>query len=122
MMQSKPGMSKVATAVKLLVATVAVGVMSSALAQVGPDETRVIVGFKKGHGHDMKKDVGTHKGRIKEDLAENDAVAIEISKEDLKALRKSSHIAYVEEDLIRRPFATTSASTGTPYILGQKVP
>ena len=122
MKQSKPGMSKIATAVKLLVATAAVGVMSSAFAQVGPDETRVIVGFKKGHGHEMKKDVGNHKGRIKVDLAETDAVAIEISKEDLKALRKSSHIAYVEEDVIRRPFATTSASTGTPYLLGQKVP
>ena len=122
MMQSKPSMSTVATAVKLLVATVAVGVMSSAAAQVSVDETRVIVGFKKGKGHEMKKDVGTHRGRIKVDLAENDAVAIEISKEDLKALKKSAHIAYVEEDVVRRPFATSSASTGTPYILGQKVP
>ena len=122
MTQFKPGMSKVATAVHLLVATLAVGVMSSALAEVGPDETRVIVGFKKGHGNEMKKDVGNHRGRVKEDLAENDAVAIEISKEDLKELRKSAHVAYVEEDVIRRPFATTSPSTGTPYILGQKVP
>ena len=121
-MQSKPGMSTVASAVKLLVATVALGVMSGAMAQVEPDETRVIVGFKKGKGHDMKKDVGTHRGRIKEDLAENDAIAIEISKEDLKALKKSAHVAYVEEDVIRRPFASSSASTGTPYILGQKVP
>jgi subtilisin family serine protease len=122
MMQSKPGMSQVATAVKLLVATVAMGVVSHASAALGPDETRVIVTFKKGHGHEMKQDVGHHKGRIKEDLAENDAVAIEISKEDLKALRKSGHVASVEEDVIRRPFASTSASTGTPYLLGQKVP
>jgi subtilisin family serine protease len=122
MMQSKQGMSKVATAVQLLVAAVAVGVMGSASAQVAPDETRVIVRFKKGHGHDMKRDVGNHRGRIKEDLDTDDAVAIEISKADLKALRKSAHIASVEEDPIRRTFASSSASTGTPYILGQKVP
>lgn len=58
MMQSKPSMSTVAIAVKLLVATVAVGVTSSAAAQVSVDETRVIVGFKKGKGHEVKKDVG----------------------------------------------------------------
>ncbi|MES2318116.1 MAG: S8 family serine peptidase [Pseudomonadota bacterium] len=119
-MQSKPRMSMIAKAVNVLVATVAVGVMGSAFAQV--EETRVIVVFKHGKGNDMRKDVGKHKGRVKHDLADQNAMAVEISKEDLKALRKSAHVDHVEEDVIRRPFATTSASTGSPYMLGQLVP
>jgi subtilisin family serine protease len=122
MMQSKTGMSSIATAVKLLVAAVAVGVTGATSAQVDTEQTRVIVSFKKGHHGDMHKDIGARHGRIKHDLTEIDSVAIEISKAELKELRKSKHIESVEEDVIRRPFATTSPSTGTPYLTGQLVP
>ncbi|SHH28079.1 S8 family serine peptidase [Massilia sp. CF038] len=122
MMQSKTGMSSIATAVKLLVAAVAVGVVGTANAQVDTEQTRVIVAFKKGMGKDMRKDIGRHHGRVQHDLDNIDSVAIEISKADLKALRKSRHVESVEEDVIRRPFATTSPSTGTPYLTGQLVP
>ncbi|HEU4776275.1 MAG TPA: S8 family serine peptidase [Telluria sp.] len=115
-------MSSIAVAVKLLVAAVAVGVAGAASAQVDSEQTRVIVSFKKGHHGDMHNDISRHHGRVKHDLTEIDSVAIEISKAELKELRKSKHIESVEEDVIRRPFATTSASTGTPYALGQLVP
>jgi len=121
-MQSKTGLSSIATAVKLLLAAVAVGVAGAAAAQVDSEQTRVIVSFKKGKGADMRKDIGTHRGRVKQDLAEIDSVAIEISKKDLDALRKSRHVESIEEDAIRYPFATTSPSTGTPYLTGQLVP
>jgi len=122
MMQSKTGMSTIAVAVKLLVAAVAVGAMGGAAAQADSEQTRVIVSFKKGQGADMRKDIGTHRGRVKHHLDEIDSVAIEISRGDLKALRKSRHVESVEEDAIRYPFATTSPSTGTPYLTGQLVP
>ena len=122
MMQSKTGMSSIAVAVKLLVAAVAVGVAGAASAQSDLEQTRVIVSFKKGKGADMRKEIGARHGRVKHDLDEIDSVAIEIARGELKALRKSRHFASVEEDAIRRPFATTSPSTGTPYLTGQLVP
>ena len=122
MMHNKNGMSSVATAVKLLAATIAVGVMGSAAAQTADTETtRVIVAFKHGKHADMHKDIATNHGRVKQDLAEIDAAAVEISKADLKELRKSKHVDYIEEDLIRRPFALTSPSAA-PYQAGQLVP
>jgi subtilisin family serine protease len=122
MMQSKTGMSTIAAAVKLLVAAVAIGAMGGASAQVDSETTRVVVAFKHGKHADMHKEIGSRRGRVKHDLTNIDSVAIEISKADLKELRKSRHVASIEEDAKRYPFATTSPSTGTPYILGQLVP
>jgi subtilisin family serine protease len=122
MIHSKTGMSTIATAVKLLVAAAAIGAMGGASAQADSDTTRVIVAFKHGKHADMHKEIGARHGRVKHDLAEIDSVAIEITNKELKELRKSKHIESIEEDAVRFPFATTSASTGTPYALGQLVP
>jgi subtilisin family serine protease len=122
MMQSKIGMSTIATAVKLLVAAVAIGAMGAASAQSDDDTTRVIVAFKHGKHADMHKEIGNRHGRVKHDLQNINSVAIEISRKELRELRKSKNIESVEEDAVRYPFATTSPSTGTPYVLGQLVP
>ena len=123
MMQSKTGMSTIATAVKLLVAAVAIGAMGGASAQVADnDTTRVIVAFKHGKHADMHKEIGSRRGRVKHDLKEINSVAIEITRKELRELRKSKNIESVEEDAIRYPFATSSPSTGSPYVLGQLVP
>ena len=123
MMQSKPGMSTVATAVKLLVATVAAGgFIGNALAAEGT--TRVIVKFKEGSvaASNMKSAVATAKGTVKHEIFGMDAMAVEVPLTALKGLQNNPNVEYVEEDLVRRPFALTSASTGTPYALGQLVP
>jgi subtilisin family serine protease len=122
MMQSKTGMSTIAAAVKLLVAAVAIGAMGAASAQSDDETTRVIVAFKHGKHADMHKEIGHRHGRVKHDLDNINSVAIEISRKELRELRKSKNIESVEEDAIRYPFATSSPSTGTPYATGQLVP
>jgi subtilisin family serine protease len=119
MMQSKTGMSSIAVAVKLLVATVAVGVMGSAAAA---DTTRVIVAFKPGAAASMKSAaVKAAKGNVKHEIAGMNAMAIEVSAAALKGLQNNPNVEYVEEDVLRKPFALTSPSAA-PYLSGQLVP
>ncbi len=120
MMQSKTGLSSIAVAVKLLVATVAVGVMSSASAAA--DTTRVIVAFKEGSAASMKAAVKAAKGNVKHEIHGMNAMAIEVPTVALKGLSHNPNVEYVEEDVLRKPFATSTPSTGTPYTLGQAVP
>ena len=120
MMQSNSGMSSIALAVKILVATVAVGVLGSASA--ASDTTRVIVAFKPGAAASMKAAVKAAKGAVKHEIFGMDAMAIEVPTAALQGLSHNPNIDYVEEDAIRKPFALTTPSTGTPYTLGQLVP
>ena len=121
MMQSKTRMSTIALAVKMVVATTAIGVMGAASA-AAPDTTRVIVAFKPGSKANVKSAVAAAKGNIKHDIFGMDAMAIEVPAVALKGLQNNPNVAYVEEDVIRKPFALTSPSTGTPYATGQLVP
>jgi len=120
MSQCKPSLSSIASAVSLMIATVAVGVMGNATA--APDTTRVIVAFKAGSAAEVKAKVHAAKGAIKHEIHGMNAMAIEVPLVALNGLRHNPNIEYIEEDVIRRPFATSSASTGTPYALGQSVP
>lgn len=121
MMQSKTRMSTIALAVKMVVATTAIGVMGAASA-AAPDTTRVIVAFKPGSKANVKSAVAAAKGNIKHEIFGMDAMAIEVPAVALKGLQNNPNVAYVEEDVIRKPFALTSPSTGTPYATGQLVP
>ena len=119
MMQS----TSIAKAVKLLVATVAVGgFIGNALAAEGT--TRVIVKFKEGsvNAINMKSAVAAAKGTVKHEIFGTNAMAIEVPLSALKGLKNNPNVEYVEEDQKRYPFALTSPSTGTPYLLGQSVP
>ena len=120
MMQSNNGMSSIASAVKLLVATVAIGVLGSASA--APESTRVIVAFKPGTAASMKSAVKAAKGTVKHEIFGMNAMAIEVPAAALKGLQNNPNVEYVEEDLVRRPTALTTPSTGTPYASGQLVP
>ncbi len=120
MIQSNTGMSSIAVAVKVLVATLAVGVIGSASAAA--DTTRVIVAFKPGSAASMKSAVKAAKGNVKHEIHGMNAMAIEVPTAALKGLQNNPNIEYVEEDEKRVPFALTSPSTGTPYLLGQSVP
>ncbi|HEY0062150.1 MAG TPA: S8 family serine peptidase [Telluria sp.] len=120
MIQSNTGMSSIAVAVKILVATVAAGVLGSAAAAA--DTTRVIVAFKPGSAGSMKAAVKAAKGSIKHEIFGMDAMAIEVPSAALQGLQHNPNVEYVEEDVLRKPFALTSPSTGTPYTAGQLVP
>ena len=121
MTQSIPCLSSISSAVKLLAATLALGVIGSAAA-AAPDTTRVIVAFKPGSGAHVKSAVAAAHGAIKHEIFGMDAMAIEVPLVALKGLQNNPNVEYVEEDVVRRPFALVSASTGNPYLLGQKVP
>ena len=121
MMQSKTRMSTIALAVKMVVASTAFGVMGAASA-AAPDTTRVIVAFKPGAKANLKSAVAAAKGNVKHEIFGMDAMAIEVPAVALKGLQNNPNVQYVEEDVIRKPFALTSPSTGTPYATGQLVP
>ncbi len=120
MMHTQPVMSSIAAAVKVLVATVAVGFIGSASAAA--DTSRVIVAFKPGAAASLKAVVAKAKGAVKHEIAGMDAMAIEVPSAALKGLQNNPNVEYVEEDVLRKAFALTSPSTGTPYASGQLVP
>jgi subtilisin family serine protease len=119
MMQS----TSIATAVKLLVATVAAGGLIGSAA-AAEDTTRVIVKFRDGPfaASSMKTAVTAAKGSVKHQIFGTNAVAVEVARSAVAGLKNNPDVEYVEEDLIRYPFAMTTPSTGNPYLTGQSVP
>ncbi len=119
MMQS----TTIAQAVKLLVATVAVGGFIGS-ASAAEDTTRVIVKFKDGvaSANSMRSAVAAANGNVVHEIFGMNAQAIEVPVSALQGLRNNPNVEYVEEDHIRYAFALTSPSTGNPYLSGQSVP
>jgi len=111
--------SKIALAVKLACAAAALGAAGQAVAA---DTTRVIVAFKPGKAAEAHAAVKAAKGTVKHQIHGMDAMAIEVPTQALNGLAHNPNVEYVEEDVKRKPFATSTPSTGTPYILGQLVP
>ena len=112
-------MSKLSSALKLALAGSTIAVMNVAVA--APDTTRVIVMFKPGTPGAARAAVASA-GRVVHDIYGMDAFAIEVPTTALNGLSRNPNIEYVEEDVIRVPFAASTPSTGTPYSLGQNVP
>ena len=104
-----------------LTALIAAGIFGGAQAAT-PDTTRVIVAFKPGAAAKMKSAVVAAKGSVKHEIFGMNAMAVEVPNVALKGLENNPNVEYVEEDVVRRPFALTSPSTGTPYASGQLVP
>lgn len=104
-----------------LAAMLAAGVFGSAQA-AAPGNTRVIVAFKPGAAAAMKSAVAQARGAVKHEIFGMNAMAIEVPAAALKGLQNNPNVEYVEEDVVRKPFALTSPSTGTPYQSGQLVP
>ncbi|CAN7693347.1 S8 family serine peptidase [Pseudoduganella sp. LjRoot289] len=101
---------------------IAAAVSASVTAAAQTDNVRVIVGFKKGAQQNGKAAIAAAKGSIKEDLADIDAAAAEVPASALNGLRNNPHIEFVENDGKRKLLATSTPSTGTPYLAGQQVP
>ncbi len=104
-----------------LTALVAAGVFGSAQA-APPDSTRVIVAFKPGSAANVKSLVSAARGAVKHEIFGMNAMAVEVPAAALKGLENNPNVEYVEEDVLRQPFALTTPSTGTPYVNGQQVP
>jgi subtilisin family serine protease len=92
------------------------------VASAATGEVRVIIGFKAGGASGGKAAIAAARGKVVQDLAEINATAAEVPSSELATLRKNAQIEFVEEDKKRYPFATSTPSTGTPYLLGQQVP
>ncbi|MFB9243357.1 S8 family serine peptidase [Massilia antarctica] len=120
MIPTKPEISPIASAVKLLLAGVAIGAATHASAAA--DTSRVIVAFKPGKAAIVRAAVAGAHGAVKHEIHGMEAMAIEVPTQALNGLQHNPNIEYVEEDLVRKTFALTSASTGTPYASGQLVP
>ncbi len=90
-------------------------------AAAAPDTTRVIVAFKPGKAASVKAAIAAARGKVKLELPALDAFAIDLPAIALPYLRGNEHIAYIEQDVKRYPFALSSPSK-TPYLPGQRVP
>jgi subtilisin family serine protease len=119
MTQRSTGVSPMTMAIKMCLATVAMGVLGSASAA---DTTRVIVAFKPGAAANIKAAVSAAHGAVKHEIFGMNAMAIEVPVQALKGLQNNPNVEYVEDDVVRKAFSGSTASTGAPYLLGQQVP
>lgn len=106
--------------VATLAALGAVMVPTSAVV-AAPDSTRVIVMFKPGTPGAARAAVASA-GRVVHEIFGMDGFAIEVPTNARKGLEHNPNIEYIEDDVLRYPFAASTPSTGTPYALGQAVP
>jgi subtilisin family serine protease len=104
----------------LCLAALAAGLIGNAHAAA--DTTRVIVAFKPGAAANIRSAVAAAHGSVKQEIFGMNAMAIEVPTTALKGLDNNPNVEYIEEDVVRRPFALTTPSTGTPYTSGQLVP
>lgn len=105
----------------LCLAALAAGVIGNASA-AAPDTTRVIVAFKPGAAASIRSAVAAAHGNVKLEIFGMNAMAVEVPTTALKGLDNNPNVEYIEEDVVRKPFALTTPSTGTPYATGQLVP
>jgi len=103
----------------LCLAAIAAGVIGNAHA--ADDTTRVIVTYKAGAKAKIKNVVGTAKGLVKHEIFGADAMAVELSRGELKNLENHPDVVSIEEDAKRYPLSLTSPSAA-PYVSGQLVP
>jgi subtilisin family serine protease len=103
-----------------LTALLAAGVFGNVRAAV-PDTARIIVAFKPGAAANVKSAVAVARGAVKREIFGMDAMAVEVPSNALKGLENNPNVEYIEEDVVRRPFALTTPSTA-PYASGQLVP
>ncbi|MFC5513301.1 S8 family serine peptidase [Massilia jejuensis] len=106
----------------LCLAAAAAGMLCNAAYAAAPDTTRIIVAFKPGAKAAVKSAVAASKGAVKHEIFGMNAMAVEVPLVALKGLENNPNVQYIEEDVVRKPFALTSPSTGTPYLAGQQVP
>ncbi len=121
MVLSKYVLTAMARAVPASLGLVASLFIGSAAA-APPELVRVIVAMKPGSAAAVKGLVNAAGGQVKHEIFGMDAMAIEVPSVALQGLSRNPNVEYIEEDAIRVPFAVSTPSTGSPYMLGQQVP
>lgn len=115
---SHPSLSRQA-----LAALVVLGAVGSQPVLAQSDQTRVIVAYKAGTAQQIRQAVASARGGVALEIHGMDAMAVNVPAAAVGALSRNPNVVYVEEDVKRYPFGTGwTASTGTPYQSGQKVP
>ena len=112
-------MMQMKTGVTTLVAAMAVAFLGSAAA--APATSRVIVAYKDGSAAKIKTAIAAAHGNIKLEIANTNAMAVEMPTAALAGLSNNPNVSYVEADVKRYPLALTSPSAA-PYMSGQLVP
>ncbi len=109
--------------------TVAFAMMAGAgIAQAAPsdasDTTRVIVMFKPGAAAvaAARAAIANAGGRVKLEIIGGEAVAVELPKRMLQALKRNANIDSIDDDVKRYPMADLATPSGPPYQTGQLVP
>ena len=100
--------------------------LSAAFAVEASDTVRVIVKYKHMPSAALASKAKAFVSRpwmyrVKQELREQNALAIDLPASDVAALKADRDVDYVEPDAKRYPMALTSASAA-PYKTGQKVP
>ncbi len=93
-------------------------------AQAAADTTRVIVSFKPGSAAAAaaRAAIAHAGGRVKLEIIGGEAVAVELPRKMLAALKRNVHIDAIEEDARRVPMAALTTPSQAPYRKGQLVP
>src|SRR4051812_17322197 len=88
------------------------------------DTARYVVEFKPGMAAAARQALANAGGRIKLEIIGGEAVAVELPKPLVAALKKHGAIAEISEDAIRRPLSlgATPAVAGQTYQPGQTIP
>jgi subtilisin family serine protease len=93
--------------------------LAGAAGKQQPDHVRVSIAFKAGNEAAMRAAVANAGGRVVFELAEVNALAVDLPRRALAALKKSPYAQFVEEDVPRYAMRATSRATlagqVTPY-------
>ena len=119
MNQTPFGITILTAAVRLCLATLAIGVATPAVAT--EETTRVIVSYKAGASAKVKGAIAAARGNIRHEIDEEDAVAVELPKSALAGLARNPGVDFVEEDVKRYRHSLETPSTA-PFHAGQLVP
>ena len=110
--------SKISLAVKLsMIGAATIGMMANASAG-----NRFVVHYADGAHENVRAAIVSSKANVKYQIHSMNAVSIEGSADSVKQLKANKNVALVEEDVKRYPFASSTPSTGSPYLVGQQVP
>lgn len=113
-----PRRAAIAVALSLMFAVPLAGAAETAAR--GSDRVRVSVAFKPGAAAKMRAAIANAGGRVVFELEEVEAVSVDLPRRALAALKRSPYARFVEEEVMRYPYAKArSPAAGgtqvTPY-------
>src|SRR4051812_38706902 len=95
--------TRMTSAIKLCLATLAVGIAGNAAAAA--DTTRVIIAYKTGASAHIKSAVAAAHGAVKQEISGMDAMAADMPTQALNGLKNHPDVDFVETDAVRTAFS-----------------